>query len=315
MSKCKYTSIGGQALIEGIMMKGPKRTVMAVRKSDGDIDIKEMSYTSISKKYKALGYPLVRGVVNMIEALIQGYKAIGLSAEISGFADEEDGGEQSSVSYGIIMVIATVLAVILCIGLFMYLPSLAFSGIMKLAGDGIGPYKAVFEGIIRLMILILYMVLVSLMKDIKRVFMYHGAEHKTIFCYEYKKPLTVENVREESRFHPRCGTSFLVLMVLVSMLVSTSLVLIFPSLQQSTLLWTAIKLLLLPVICGLGYELIKVCGKHDNLFTRIVSAPGVWVQRITTKEPDDKMIEVAIAAMMQVIPEKECVTDEQADNI
>ncbi len=314
MSKCKYTSIGGQALIEGIMMKGPKRTVMAVRKKDGDIDIREMSFTSATKKYKILGLPLIRGVVNMIEAFVQGYKAIGLSAEISEFA-EEDGEESTKVSYGAIMIIAVILAVALCIGLFFYLPSLAFSGIMKLTGDAIGPYKAIFEGVIRLTILIIYMVLVSLMKDIKRVFMYHGAEHKTIFCYEHKKPLTVENVREESRFHPRCGTSFLVLMVLVSMLVSSALVLIFPSLQQSNVLWTCIKLLLLPLICGLGYELIKVCGRHDNLFTRIVSAPGVWVQRITTKEPDDQMIEVAIASMKEVIPERESLQNEQTDNI
>ena len=148
------------------------------------------------------------------------------------------------------------------------------------------------------------MFLVSLMKDIRRVFQYHGAEHKTIFCFEHGKELTVENVRPEKRFHPRCGTSFLVLMVLVSIIVSSAIIIIFPSLRENTVLWTAIKILLVPLICGIGYELIKICGKHDNFLTRAISAPGVWVQRITTREPDDDMIEIAIAAMKEVIPEE-----------
>lgn len=303
----KYTSIGGQALIEGIMMRGPKKTVMAVRKKDGDIEIVPMKHTTIKDKYKFLGLPFIRGVVNLVESMLEGYKAIELSAEKSGFADDDEPqkqGEGSSVAMGAVMVVATVLAMILSVGLFMYLPALAFDGIVLLAGKGILPYAPIFEGIIRLIILIGYMYLVSLMKDIRRVFQYHGAEHKTIFCFEHGKELTVENVRPEKRFHPRCGTSFLVLMVLVSIIVSSAIIIIFPSLRENTVLWTAIKILLVPLICGIGYELIKICGKHDNFLTRAISAPGVWVQRITTREPDDDMIEIAIAAMKEVIPEE-----------
>ncbi len=304
----KYTSIGGQALIEGIMMRGPQRTVMAVRTKDGDIDISEMSYKPLKEKYKILGWPIIRGVVNLVESMLQGYKAIELSAEKSGFADEDEpdnkGEESKPIAMGAVMVVAAVLAVILSVGLFMYLPALAFDGIVLLAGESLLPYAPIFEGITRLIILIGYMLAVSLMKDIRRVFMYHGAEHKTIFCYEHGKELTVENVRPEKRCHPRCGTSFLVLMVLVSIIVSSAIIILFPPLRENTVLWTAIKILLVPIICGVGYELIKLCGRYDNVITRIISAPGVWVQRITTREPDDSMIEIAIAAMKEVIPEE-----------
>ncbi|MBO5726749.1 MAG: DUF1385 domain-containing protein, partial [Clostridia bacterium] len=247
-----------------------------------------------------------------------GYKAIELSAEKSGFADEDepetDGKASKPVARGAIMVIASILAVILSVGLFMYLPALAFDGIVLLAGNQLLPYAPIFEGIIRLIILIGYMFAVSLMKDIKRVFQYHGAEHKTIFCFENGKELTVENVRPEKRFHPRCGTSFLVLMVLVSIIVSSAIIVIFPALRENTVLWTAIKILMVPVICGIGYELIKICGRYDNLLTRIISAPGVWVQRITTREPDDDMIEIAIAAMKEVIPQ-DSEENEEPDNL
>ena len=289
------------------MMRGPKKTVMAVRKKDGEIEIVPMKHTTIKDKYKFLGLPFIRGVVNLVESMLEGYKAIELSAEKSGFADDDEPqkqGESSSVAMGAVMVVATILAFALSIGLFMYLPALAFDGIVLLAGKGILPYAPIFEGIIRLIILIGYMYLVSLMKDIRRVFQYHGAEHKTIFCFEHGKELTVENVRPEKRFHPRCGTSFLVLMVLVSIIVSSAIIIIFPSLRENTVLWTAIKILLVPLICGIGYELIKICGKHDNFLTRAISAPGVWVQRITTREPDGDMIEIAIAAMKEVIPEE-----------
>ena len=289
------------------MMRGPKKTVMAVRKKDGEIEIVPMKHTTIKDKYKFLGLPFIRGVVNLVESMLEGYKAIELSAEKSGFADDDEPqkqGEGGSVAMGAVMVVATVLAMILSIGLFMYLPALAFDGIVLLVGKGILPYAPIFEGIIRLVILIGYMFLVSLMNDIRRVFQYHGAEHKTIFCFEHGKELTVENVRPEKRFHPRCGTSFLVLMVLVSIIVSSAIIIIFPSLRENTVLWTAIKILLVPLICGIGYELIKICGKHDNFLTRAISAPGVWVQRITTREPDDDMIEIAIAAMKEVIPEE-----------
>ena len=205
----------------------------------------------------------------------------------------------------VLMIVATVLAVILSIGLFIYLPSLAFKGVNYLAGGVLSDFQSLFEGILKITIFLGYMLAVSLMKDIDRVFRYHGAEHKTIFCYEAGEELTVENVRSKSRFHPRCGTSFMILMLIVSIFVTFILDAIVPFLKEVLWLRTIIKLLLVPLICGIGYELIKICGKHDNIVTRIIAAPGLWIQRITVKEPDDSMIEIAIAAMNEVIPENE----------
>lgn len=304
MAKNKYTSIGGQALIEGIMMRGPEKTALAVRKPDGSIEIKYMEFGQLSKKYKILGLPIIRGVVNFVQSMLQGYKALMLSADISGFA-EEDGEKPSSALMNGIMAVASVLAVVLSVFLFMYLPALLFDGIKYLVGSHITKFASLFEGVIRLVILVAYMLAVSQMKDIKRVFMYHGAEHKTIFCYEQKLPLTVENAAAQKRFHPRCGTSFLVLMVLVSIIISSVVALAFPSLREIRILWVLIKIILIPLICGLGYELIKICGKYDNIITRIISAPGTWLQRITTKEPDADMLEIAIAALGAVLPENE----------
>ncbi len=304
---CKKTSIGGQALIEGIMMKGPERTVMAVRMKDGSIDVSEMNVKSIKDRSAFFRLPIVRGVVNFVESMIVGYKAMMESADKSGYLDEieEDGKREkkdnSKLMTGI-MIVATVLAVILCIGLFIYLPSLAFKGINYLIGGVLSPVQAVFEGILRIAIFLCYMIAVSAMKDIKRVFSFHGAEHKTIFCYEAGEELTVENVRRQKRFHPRCGTSFMILILIVSIFLTLILDAILPWLRGVLWLRTIIKLCLIPLTCGLGYELIKICGRHDNIFTRIVAAPGLWIQRITVKEPDDSMIEVAIAAMNEVIP-------------
>ncbi len=314
MSKksCNYTSIGGQALIEGIMMRGPEKTALAVRMPDGGIDISYLDFSSVVKKYKILGLPIIRGVVNFAESMINGYKAISISAEKSGFAEEEEERnkpkteeekKKESVFMGVIMVIASVLAVILSVGLFVYLPALAFDLINYICGGQITALAPLFEGIIKVIILVMYMALISLMKDIKRVFMYHGAEHKTIFCYEAGEELTVENVKKQKRFHPRCGTSFLILMLLVSIIISVAINTFAPELRAITWLWVAIKILLIPFVCGIGYELIKLCGRYDNAFTRIISAPGVWLQNITTKESDDGMIEIAIAAMKEVTPE------------
>ncbi len=305
MSKCKYTSIGGQALIEGIMMRGPQKTAMAVRLPDGSIDITEMQTKSIKEKYKILGLPIIRGVVNFVESMLQGYKALSISADKSGFADEEGGEKTSSAVMAVIMAVASVLAVILSVFLFVYLPALAFDGLILLFGNSVEFLAPVFEGVIKIIIMVLYMLLVSRMKDIKRVFMYHGAEHKTIFCFEAEQELTVENIRKHSRFHPRCGTSFLILMLLVSIVVSSAITIAFPTLRGYTLLWVAVKILLIPVICGIGYELIKICGRYENIFTKIISAPGMWLQRITTIEPTDDMIEIAIAAVKEVIPKED----------
>ena len=304
---CKKTSIGGQALIEGIMMRGPKRSVMAVRKKDGSIDISERKFTDLKAKYPILKLPIIRGVAGFIESMTVGYKAMMDSAEISGYLDEEELKKEEkkdeSKLMAVITVIATVLAVILSVGLFIYLPSLAFKGVNYLAGGVLSPLQSLFEGILKIIIFLGYMYVVSLMKDIDRVFRYHGAEHKTIFCYEAGEELTVENVRTKGRFHPRCGTSFMILMLIVSIFITFILDAIVPWLKGVLWARTIIKLLLVPVICGIGYELIKICGKYDNIATRIVAAPGLWIQRITVKEPDDSMIEIAIAAMKEVIPE------------
>lgn len=330
----KKTSIGGQALIEGIMMKGPYKTTMAVRKKDGTIDLSEVEEKHLRDKYKIFGIPVLRGMVNLIESMISGYKAMMKSADISGFTEleEESGAKQGtaepenvsaeqevaseskeenaqdskkeSVLTGVVMTVGTVLGVALAIVLFMWLPSLAFKGISYLVGSDLKYWKGLIEGVIKIIIFIGYLALVTMEKDIKRVFMYHGAEHKTIFCYESGQPLTVENVRGFKRFHPRCGTSFMFLMLVVGILISSVLVVVLPDFIISrNYIWVPIKILLLPLTCGIGYELIKLCGRHDNIITRIIAAPGLWIQRLTTKEPDDGMIEIAIAALTEVIPE------------
>ena len=303
MAKQKYTSIGGQALIEGIMMRGKDKTAMAVRRPDGEIEIKYLDFTPIAKKHKFLGIPVLRGVVNYIESMLWGYKSLMLSADISGFA-EEDGEKPSSTAMAVIMSVASVLAVILSVFLFMYLPALIFDGVNFLFSNTLTHFAALFEGVIRLVILITYMYLVSKMPDIKRVFQYHGAEHKTIFCFEAGEELTVENAKKQKRLHPRCGTSFLILMILVSILVSSAIAILFPALRQIRILWVLIKILLIPLICGLGYELIKICGRYDNVLTRIISAPGMWLQKITTKEPSEDMLEIAITALNAVLSEQ-----------
>lgn len=308
----KYTSIGGQALIEGIMMKSPEKTALAVRLPDKSIDITYLNGKSIREKYKILKLPILRGIAGFIESMIQGYKAMMLSADKSGFTDlEEENKEKTetdkkkeSALMSVIMVIATVLGVALAVVLFMLLPRLAVSGLRTLFKVEFSPVvRSSIEQLLKLTIFVVYVWAVSYMKDIKRVFMYHGAEHKTIFCYEKGLPLTVENVRTQRRFHPRCGTSFMILMILVSIIFSTIVQIIFPGVYNIAWLWVAIKILLIPLVCGAGFEVLKICGKYDNLVTKIISAPGLWLQRITTKEPEDDMIEIAIAALKACEPE------------
>ena len=337
------TSIGGQALMEGIMMRGPKRSAMAVRNPEGEIVIEEWD-TKGADRPKIFKLPLIRGVYSFVDSMISGYKCLMRSAEISGLeeleeeerlakaakkaekaakkaaksgkpieeasmneaeplenvADEKNDKKKSSAMSTIIMIVAAVLAVVLVVGLFIWLPSFLYSLIGK-AIPSISDnrfIRSIFEGVLRVAILVGYMAAVALMKDIRRTFMYHGAEHKTIFCYEAGLELTVENVRKQKRFHPRCGTSFLVIMVLVGIFVSFFI----PS-GLPTFVRTIIKLAFVPLIMGIGYEFIKLAGKRDNAFTRIISAPGMWLQRITTVEPDDDMIECAIIAIQKVIPE------------
>ena len=309
----KKTSIGGQALIEGIMMRGPKMTAMAVRNPEGEIVLEKWE-TEVSLKKGVRKIPFVRGIFNFIDSMRFGYKYLMRSAEIAGLEDEPKKTEQaegeednkkkgSSVGMTLLMIFSVVLGVVLAIGLFVALPTFLYSLLAKFVpflSEDNRFLKSAFEGVLKVLILIGYLAAVSLMKDIRRTFMYHGGEHKTIFCYESGLPLTVENVRAQRRFHPRCGTSFLILMILVSILISMLIPVGIP-----TYLRVIIKLCLLPLIMGIGYELIKLAGKHDNLFTRIISAPGLWLQRITVLEPDDDMIECAIAAMNEVIPNDE----------
>lgn len=335
MSKCKYTSIGGQALIEGIMMKSPEKTALAVRTPEKEIDITYLDYKSIRQKHKILNIPIIRGVISFVESMVQGYKAMMLSADKSGFTDleEEKSTEKTeadkkkeSVFVNIAMAVGTVLGVVLAVVLFMYLPRLCVQGLEWLAGVSFSKLaRSAIEQSLKLIVFVLYVWGVSFMKDIKRVFMYHGAEHKTIFCYEKGLELTVSNVRQQKRFHPRCGTSFMILMILISVIISTVIQIIFPTVYDVKWLWVIAKILMLPIVCGIGFEVLKTCGKYDNIVTRIISAPGMWLQRITTKEPEDDMIEIAIAALKACEPEtpdvdrsidkKDLSSEENDDNI
>ncbi len=330
MSKCKYTSIGGQALIEGIMMKSPEKTAIAVRTKEKTIDVSYPKYTSVRSKIKFLGLPVIRGVVSFVESMIQGYKAMMFSAEKSGFTDLEEENEKpkeltqeekaqkekkENVFLNIAMIIGTVLGVVLAIALFMYLPRLLVGGLQKLFSYEFSPLaRSAIEQSTKLIVFVLYVWGVSFMKDIKRVFMYHGAEHKTIFCYEKGLELTVENVKVQKRFHPRCGTSFMILMILISVIVSTVIQIIFPKVYSIKWLWVVAKILMIPLICGIGFEVLKLCGRYDNIITRIISAPGMWLQRITTKEPENDMIEIAIAALKACEPKNPDV-DRSVDTI
>ena len=346
----KKTSIGGQALMEGIMMRGPEVTAMAVRRADGEIVLED--FPTDTKVPKICKLPLIRGVYGMITSMTIGYKCMMRSADIYAMdvlaeeektektdrsevssasasadadtpvaveesepaskkakreKDKKESAEGESVLGTAAMVITVLLSVVLMLGLFLWLPTFLYDiSIAKLTAD-FSPFLARFtrsacEALIRVIILVGYMLAISQMKDIKRTFMYHGAEHKTIFCYEKGLPLTVENIRPMCRFHPRCGTSFLILMVLVGILLG----LLIPF---TGWLRVVCKIALIPFTVGIGYELIKLAGRYDNFFTRMISAPGVWLQHITTKEPDDQMIECAIAAMEKVIPE-----DKEKDN-
>lgn len=303
------TSIGGSALIEGIMMRGPKKTNVAVRMSDNSICCEEVQFSSIASKGKFFRLPFVRGFVSLIDSMRLSMKCLMLSADkaVEGGAEEEEPTKFEKWAmekfgdkfYNVLMGFASVVGVLLAVLLFFAVPTAIFNGLAKVApalSKGT-VWRSVFEGILKIAIFLCYIIIVSRTPDMKRTFMYHGAEHKTIFCYENLEELTVENVRKYTRFHPRCGTSFMIIMLLVGIIVGLFITATNPILR------TLIKLLLLPVSCGIGYELIKLCAKYDNLFTRIVAAPGLWAQRITTIEPDDGMIEVAIAAIKPVIPE------------
>ncbi len=361
----RATSIGGQALMEGIMMRGPETTAMAVRNTKGEIVVEKFP-TQTKKRPAICRVPIIRGVIGFIDSMTLGYKCLMRSAEISGLEELEEElarekaakkaakkaekkasenreapaqtapeaapepsiasaeaepvpespasvdptaasavdkeKKKSSPMMTAIMVVSVIFAMVLMVGLFVLFPVWLYNLLCKLNiplfDENNRYFKSIFEGVLKVLLLVGYMGLMTLMKDIRRTFMFHGAEHKTIFCYEAGLPLTVENIRGQKRFHPRCGTSFLILMMLVSIFVG-----FFIPPTLTTWIRSGIKILLVPVIMGLGYELIKFCGRHDNWLTRIIAAPGMWLQHITVFEPDDSMIECAIAAMNEVIPE------------
>lgn len=321
------TMIGGQALIEGIMMRGPEKQAVVVRNPKEGLKKK---VETLKPKRGILTWPMIRGLVNFGSSMYNGVKALMWSAEESGMAEDEETDEAPSkldlwlekkLGSEKFMSVLITFSVILGIGfsllLFFLLPMEAGNLFQRLTGCGV-VVQHLIEGLFRLVIFLIYMILVSRMKDMKRVFSYHGAEHKTIRCYEAKLPLTVENVRPMTRKHPRCGTSFLFVIMALSILLFTVLSYllnsIFPALavlQQNSrilynLLMMAIKLLvMLPLVVSVGYEINRFVGRHDNRFTRILTAPGMWFQNFTTKEPDDSMIEVAIAALTEVLPERE----------
>ena len=306
--KIHKTSIGGQAVIEGVMMKGPKEMAIAVRKPDGEIIIEKKPVSERIRKSKILKWPLIRGCVGFFDSMVTGVKALMFSAQFFDIEGEEESESKFDQwlerKFGdkikdIVIYVSVVLSLIFSIGLFFLLPNFITELIAKISGISVdGTVRTLIEGGVRMLIFLGYILLVSQMKDIKRVFMYHGAEHKTIATYEHGMELTVENARKGCRLHPRCGTSFLIFVMIVSVIVF----LIIPK----GLPWymrAIFKILLLPLVAGISYEIIKFAGRHDNWFTKIISLPGMWLQYITTREPDDSQLEVAIASIKAVIPD------------
>lgn len=297
------TSIGGQALIEGILMRGPKKLAIVCRTAEGLVE-KVDELKLLKDKYPIFGWPFIRGCVTFIDSMIKGMQALTYSAELVPVEEQEpDKLDQwiekhftAEKASKIIIGTAVVLGIALALFLFIFLPTLIVGLIKPLTQNLV--LRNLSEGVVKIIILLAYMRLCCCVSDVKRLFSYHGAEHKTIFCYEHGKPLTVENVRTESRFHPRCGTSFLLVVVVVSILVNSVVTL------TNSFARMGAHLLLLPVVVGISYEINLWCGRHDNWLSAFLSAPGKWLQHMTTNEPDDGMIECAIRAMELVIPEE-----------
>ncbi|MBR6114110.1 MAG: DUF1385 domain-containing protein [Oscillospiraceae bacterium] len=299
------TSIGGQALIEGILMRGPQKQAVVCRRPDGELVTKIEELRLIKEKHPWLGWPLIRGVVNFLDSMVKGVQALTWSAEQQ---PEDAQGEpdkfeewinrhfSDKTAEKLVITVAVGLGILLSVGLFALLPTFLAGLLNRLVP--LGAWRGLCEGVLRLAIFLGYLRLVNTMPDMKRVWMYHGAEHKTIFCYEAGLPLTVENARKQSRFHPRCGTSFLFIVIFISILIF-SLIRV-----EGTLARMGLHLLLLPAVVSISYEIIKWAGRHDNPFTAAVSAPGKALQHLTTAEPDDSMLEVAIEALKLVLPQE-----------
>ncbi len=303
--KGHYSGIGGQAVIEGVMMKNQERYAVAVRTQSGEIEVALEEYESFAPRKILTKIPFIRGIFNFIDSLILGMKTLTYSASFYEEMDEKPGQKEKPVdralkdnSSKVLSTISIMVSVILAIGLFILLPYYLSHYVLNEWVQSKTALTAI-EGGIRVLIFVLYIVAISLMKDIRRVFMYHGAEHKCINCIEKGKPLTVQNVRESSRLHKRCGTSFLFYVVFVSVIVF-----MFINVEDP-ILRVVIRVLLLPVIAGISYEIIRLAGRSNNIFVLILSAPGFWLQRMTTREPDDSMIEVGIASVEAVFDWKE----------
>ena len=302
------TSIGGQAVIEGVMMRGPEKIATAVRKPDGEIEM-DIKPLGKARKSKILKVPIIRGCINFFDSMILGIKSLMYSAK---FFDIDDEGNQieeepgrfekwlnkklgSEKATNAVIYFSVVLSLFFSVGLFILLPAVITDFLRTWIQNDLA--ITAIEGAVRITIFMTYILLVSRMKDINRVILYHGAEHKTINCSEHGDELTVDNVRKHTRKHPRCGTSFLLIVMIISILV-------FWFIKVDHIVWRLLlRLALMPVVAGVSYEIIKFAGRHDNWFTAIISAPGKWFQVITTNEPDDKQIEVAIAAFKAVMPE------------
>ncbi|MDE7280309.1 MAG: DUF1385 domain-containing protein [Ruminiclostridium sp.] len=315
------TSVGGQALIEGIMMRGVSKGAMAVRKKDNTIDVEEWDLPEKKWYQKCL---FIRGIFNFVQQLKDGMTYMNKSMEKSGYLEDEENEEPSKLekwlekTFGdklvpVITFIGGFLGLALALVMFLFVPTWLFTGVQALFGDtDISPFRSLFEGILKIAIYILYLWLTSLMKDIRRTYEYHGAEHKTIATYEAGEELTVDNVKKHTRFHPRCGTSFIFLVLAVSILVTS----VVPINSEYFITWFGVskfiadlmrvagKLILLPLIVGISYEIIKLAGRYDNIATRIISAPGLALQRLTTREPDGSQIECAIAAIKPCLPKE-----------
>ncbi len=304
------TSIGGQALIEGIYMRGPKKQSIVVRDKDGQLVIKTEELKLTREHYPILGIPFVRGAFAFLGTMVEGVKALMYSADFYPEDDEDvapsklDKWLEEHVDNkkmdSIIVAFSTILAIAFSVGLFFLIPTVVASLLKRLMPINTFGQNLI-EGVIRIAVFMIYLILVSKMKDIRRVFSYHGAEHKTIFCYERGLELTVENVRTMPRHHPRCGTSFMFVVIILAILCYSILFSIIT--PPNTLVRILLQLLLIPVIVGIAYEINRYVGRHDNIFTRIMTAPGLWMQNFTTFEPDDSMIEVGIESLKQVLPE------------
>ena len=312
------TSIGGQALIEGILMRGPTKQAIVCRTQDGMVEKVEELHL-VKEKHPILGWPLIRGVVVFLDSMVKGMKALTYSADLLPEDEQEEPGKidlwiekhfGEEKAKDIIIGTAVVLGIALSIVLFILIPTLLAGLTDSFIHSPV--VRNLFEGLLRIVIFLLYLWGVAHMKDVERMFAYHGAEHKTIRCYEAKLPLTVENVREQTRLHPRCGTSFLFVVMIISILVFSvatpilrPITPVFASGILNALMRVVLKILLLPIVVSLSYEFNRLVGRYDNWLTHALSAPGMWLQYLTTNEPDDSMIEVGIEALTLVLPEKE----------